>query len=476
MDLKCKTPADVLKAAKDHKVKMVDARFTDMPGMWQHFSVPSHVIEESTFTNGLGFDGSSIRGFQDIHESDMLVVPDATTAMLDPFTAVPTLTMICDLKDPTTNKPYPKDPRYISKKAESYIKSTGIADTAYFGPEAEFFVFDSIRYDSGVNFAFHEIDSVEGNWNTGTEEEPENLGHKPRPKEGYFPTPPVDTLQDVRTEMVNVMEDCGIEVECHHHEVATAGQGEIDMRFKPLVKMADQLILYKYIVKNVAKNYGMTATFMPKPLFNDNGSGMHVHQSLWKGDTPLFYDSKGYALISEEAKYYIGGLLKHAPAILAFSNPTINSYHRLVPGFEAPVNLVYSQRNRSACCRIPVYSPSPKSKRVEFRCPDPLCNPYYTFPAMLMAGIDGIKNKIDPGNPTDMDIYALPEKQLKKIKSTPATLEEALDSLEKDHSFLLNGDVFPQEVIDTYLEYRRNEVAEMRQRPHPYEFYLYYDG
>ena len=475
MDLKCKTPADVLKAAKDNKVKMVDVKFVDMPGMWQHFSVPLHELETDSFTDGYGFDGSSIRGYQDINESDMLVVPDATTAILDPFTAVPTLSLICNIVDPITKKRYEKDPRFIIHKAEEYVKTGGFGDTCYVGPEAEFFIFDNIRYDSGVNFGFYEIDSVEGNWNTGTEEDPGNLGHKPRPKEGYFPTPPVDTMQDIRSEMVNVMEDCGLDIECHHHEVATAGQAEIDMRFQTMAKMADQQMLYKYIVKNVAKYYGMSATFMPKPLWNDNGTGMHVHSSIWRDGKPLFAGNKELGL-SEMALHYIGGILKHGPAILAFTNPTTNSYKRLVPGFEAPVNLVYSARNRSAACRIPMYSQNPKAKRVEFRCPDPSGNPYLAFAAIVMAGLDGIKNKIDPGKPTEGDLFSMTARQLSRIKTVPGSLDGVLDALEKDHKFLLEGDVFTKELIDTWLSYKREtEVDEIRQRPHPHEFFLYYD-
>ena len=467
MDLKCNTPADVLKAAKDNKVKMVDVKFVDMPGMWQHFSVPLHELETSSFTDGYGFDGSSIRGYQDINESDMLVVPDPTTAILDPFTSVPTLSLICNIVDPITKQRYGKDPRYIIHKAEEYVKKGGFGDTCYVGPEAEYFVFDNIRYDSGVNFGFYEIDSVEGNWNTGTEEEPGNLGHKPRPKEGYFPTPPVDTMQDIRTEMVNVMEDCGLDIECHHHEVATAGQAEIDMRFQTMAKMADQQMLYKYIVKNVAKNYGMTATFMPKPLWNDNGTGMHVHSSIWRDGKPLFAGNKALGL-SDMALHYIGGILKHGPAILAFTNPTTNSYKRLVPGFEAPVNLVYSARNRSSACRIPMYSQNPKAKRVEFRCPDPSGNPYLAFAAIVMAGLDGIKNKIDPGKPTEGDLFSMTERQLSRIKTVPGSLEGVLDALEKDHKFLLEGEVFSKELIDTWLSYKREtEVDELRQRLRP---------
>ncbi len=473
--LNCKSPEDVLKAIKDNDVKIVDLRFTDLPGVWQHFSVPATAIELDAFSEGVGFDGSSIRGFQEIQESDMLVIPDAETAFLDPFTSVPTLVMICNVRDPVSGEWYTRDPRYIAQKAEAYLNSTGIADTAYFGPEAEFFVFNDIRYGQTRNTGFYFIDSTEGHWNTGAEEDP-NLGHKPRPKEGYFPVPPTDSLQDMRSEMVLTMMDLGIEIEAHHHEVATGGQGEIDMRFDSLVRMADKLMKYKYVVKNVAASYGMTATFMPKPLFDDNGSGMHTHQSLWKNGEPLFYGEGDYAGMSELMRHYIGGLLKHAPALLALAAPTTNSYHRLVPGFEAPINLVYSQRNRSACCRIPMYSPSPKAKRVEFRCPDPSCNGYLAFAAMLMAGLDGIENRIDPGDPVDKNLYDLPPEEVAKVKSTPGSLEEALDALEADHEFLLKGDVFTKDVIETWLDYKReNEVKELRLRPHPYEFHLYYD-
>ncbi len=475
MSLNCKNPDDVLKAIKDNDVRMVDVRFTDLPGVWQHFSVPPHCIDAGVFDEGIGFDGSSIRGFQAIQESDMMVVPNAETAFLDPFTAVPTLVLICNVRDPVTGQPYSRDARYIAQKAEAHLKSAGVADVAYFGPEAEFFVFNDVRYGQGTNFAFHTVDSTEGNWASGKEEDP-NLGHKPRPKEGYFPVPPTDSMQDIRTEMVLTMEEIGIPVECHHHEVATGGQAEIAMRFAALTQMADNLMKYKYVVKNVAHTYGMTATFMPKPLFEDNGSGMHVHSSLWKGDTNLFFSESDYAGLSELGRHYVGGLLKHAAALLAICAPTTNSYHRLVPGFEAPINLVYSQRNRSACCRIPMYTSDPKAKRVEFRPPDPSCNGYLAFAAMLMAGLDGIENKIDPGPPIDKDLYDLPPEEAAVVKSTPGSLEEALDALEADHAFLLKGDVFTKDVIETWLSYKReNEVNALRLRPHPYEFFLYYD-
>lgn len=475
MALQCKNPDDVVRAIKEHEISIVDIRFTDLPGTWQHFSVPSQVVDLDVFEEGLGFDGSSIRGFQAIEESDMLVIPDPTTAVLDPFTSVPTLMLTCNIRDPITGDSYSRDPRNIAQKAEQYLKSTNLADVSYWGPEAEFFIFNDIRYGQGTNFGFYQIDSTEAHWNTGEEQEP-NLGHKPRPKEGYFPVPPSDSMQDIRSEMVLTMIAAGIDIEAHHHEVATGGQAEIDMRFDSLTLMADNLMLYKYIVKNVAREYGMTATFMPKPLFEDNGTGMHVHQSLWQGGTNLFYGDSGYAGVSELGRHYIGGLLKHAPALLAFCAPTINSYRRLVPGYEAPINLVYSQRNRSACCRIPMYSPSPKAKRVEFRSPDPSCNGYLAFSAMLMAGLDGIQNKIDPGQPVDKNLYDLPPEEAKNIKSVPGSLDASLDALEADHSFLLKGGVFTQDVIDTWLSYKReNEIDEMRLRPTPFEFHLYYD-
>jgi glutamine synthetase len=475
MSLNCQTPDDVLQVIKENDVQIIDLRFTDLPGVWQHFSVPTTALDAEAFEDGIGFDGSSIRGFQAIEESDMLVIPDAATAFLDPFSAAPTLVLYCNVRDPITGESYTRDARYIAQKAETYLQRTGIAETAYFGPEAEFFVFDDVRYGQGANFGFYHIDSEEGHWNAGTEQEP-NLGHKPRPKEGYFPVPPTDSMQDLRSEMVITMMDLGIEIEAHHHEVATGGQGEIDMRFDSMTRMADKLMLYKYVVKNVARHHGMTATFMPKPLFEDNGSGMHVHQSLWKGDANLFFSDKDYAGMSRLGRYYIGGLLKHAAAILAFAAPTVNSYRRLVPGYEAPINLVYSQRNRSACCRIPMYSPSSKAKRVEFRPPDPSCNGYLAFSAMLMAGLDGIDNKIDPGEPIDKNLYDLPPEEAAAVESTPGSLEESLAALEADHGFLLKGDVFTPDVIETWLRYKReNEIDPIRLRPHPFEFHLYYD-
>jgi glutamine synthetase len=468
------SPADVLGLIKSEEVKIVDLRFMDFPGLWQHFSVPAHELEEDTFESGLGFDGSSIRGWQAINESDMLVKPVAETAFIDPFTAHKTLVMICNICDPITGADYTRDPRNIARKSINYLKSTGVADTCYIGPEAEFFIFDDIRFDQNSHEGYYYIDSVEGRWNTGREEFP-NLGYKPRFKEGYFPVAPTDSQQDIRSEMMLLMEEIGIAVECQHHEVATGGQAEIDMRFAPLVQMADNLLKYKYIVKNVAKQHGKTVTFMPKPLFSDNGSGMHTHISLWKGDKNLFAGD-GYAGLSDQAMYAIGGILKHAPAILALACPTTNSYKRLVPGFEAPVNLAYSQRNRSASVRIPMYSASPKAKRLEFRCPDPSCNPYLAFSAVLMAALDGIQNKLDPGEPLDKDIYDLPPEELAKVPTTPGSLREALHALKEDHDFLLKGDVFTPDVIETWVDYKmKNEVLAIDLRPHPWEFAMYYD-
>ncbi len=482
MDFKATTsPADVIRLFKDNAVRIVDLRFIDFPGVWQHFSVTAHRIDEEAFENGLGFDGSSIRGWQGIQESDMLVIPDATTAFLDPFTKEPTGVLYCTIQDPITREDYSRDPRNIAKKATAYLKSTGIADVAFFGPEAEFFIFDDIRYESGPNKSSYFIDSCEAAWNTGREEREcasspsKNLGYKIRHKEGYFPVPPSDTLQDLRTEMVLTLEKCGVPVEVHHHEVATAGQCEIGMRFQPLVQMADQLILYKYVIRNVARQAGKYACFMPKPLFQDNGSGMHVHFSLWKDKTPLFAGDK-YAGLSEMGLHAIGGILKHAPAIVAITNPTTNSYRRLVPGYEAPNRLAYSSRNRSAAVRIPMYSTSPKAKRIEFRCPDPSANPYLAFSAILMAGLDGIQNKIKPGDPMDKDIYDLPPEEDKKVPTTPGSLDEALNNLEKDHQWLLKGDVFTEDVISTWIDYKRKKEADqIRLRPHPYEFMLYSD-
>lgn len=468
------TPKDVLKLAEEQGAKVVDIRFMDFPGVWQHFTVPVSELDESSFEDGFGFDGSSIRGWQPIHASDMLVVPDPSTAKMDPFFEAPTLVVIGDIVEPLTRESYSRDPRHIAKKAEVYLKRTGIGDTAYIGPEAEFFIFDDIRFESSKNRAFFEIDSIEGNWNTGREEGP-NLGYKPRPKEGYFPVPPMDKFQDIRTEMLLILEGLGIEIEAQHHEVATAGQGEIDMRFKPLLQMADQLMWFKYVLKNVAYRHNHTVTFMPKPIFEDNGSGMHTHISIWKEGEPLFAGDK-YAGLSQEALYAIGGILKHCSALCAFTNPTTNSYKRLVPGFEAPVNLAYSSRNRSAAIRIPMYSSSPKAKRVEFRTPDPSCNGYLAFSAILMAVLDGIQNKIDPGDPLDKNIYDLPPEELADLESAPGSLEEALAALNDDREFLLKGDVFTADAIDMWIEYKtENEINPVRLRPHPHEFYLYYD-
>ena len=468
------TPKEVFSMAKENGVVVVDLRFMDFPGLWQHFTVPIGELEESSFEDGFGFDGSSIRGWQPIHASDMLVVPDATTAKIDPFYEAPSLVLICNIVDPVTREPYTRDPRNIAQKADAYLKSSGIGDVAYFGPEAEFFIFDDIRFESTRFSAFYEIDSVEGNWNTGRDEGP-NLGYKPRHKEGYFPVPPMDKFQDLRTEMVLTLENLGIETEAQHHEVATAGQAEIDMRFKPLLQMSDQLMWFKYVLKNVAYRHNHTVTFMPKPLFEDNGTGMHTHISIWKEDQPLFAGDK-YAGVSQEALYGIGGILKHCRALTAFTNPTTNSYKRLVPGFEAPVNLAYSSRNRSAAVRIPMYSTSPKAKRIEFRTPDPSCNGYLAFSAMLMAVIDGVQNKIDPGDPLDKDIYNLPPEELAEIPSAPGSLDEAIEALKADQEFLLKGDVFTQDAIDMWIEYKtENEINDVKLRPHPHEFYLYYD-
>ncbi len=468
------TVKEVLEFAKKKEAVMVDMKFMDYPGLWQHCTYPISELNEGVFEDGFGFDGSSIRGWQPIHASDMLIVPDPATAMMDPFTQFPTLSMICNIVDPITKEKYSRDPRYIAQKAEAYMQSAGIADTAYFGPEAEFFILDDIRFDQNQREGYYYVDSIEGRWNSGRDECP-NLGYKPRYKEGYFPVSPTDSLMDLRTEMCLIMEQCGIAIEAQHHEVATAGQGEIDMRFAPLLEMGDKLMLFKYIIKNVAKRHGRTATFMPKPVFMDNGSGMHVHQSLWKGGKPLFAGDR-YGGLSELALYYIGGILKHARSLCAFTSPTTNSYKRLVPGYEAPVNLAYSSRNRSAAVRIPMYSPSPKAKRAEVRFPDPSCNGYLAFSAMLMAGLDGIENKIDPGEPLDKDIYALSPEELAEVPSTPGSLDEALAELAADHDFLLKGDVFTRDAIDMWLDYKRtNEVDALRLRPHPYEFALYYD-
>jgi glutamine synthetase len=472
---KSESPIDnVLKFIKSNKIKFVDLKFMDFPGQWQHFTVPVSQLDGGSFEDGYGFDGSSIRGWKPINESDMLIIPDPNTMFVDPFIEQPTLSLICDVYEPSTKEKYTRCPRNIAQKAEAYLISTGIADTVFYGPEAEFFVFDDVRFDSQPNSQFYFVDSIEGRWNTGRDEDP-NLAYKPRFKEGYFPVPPTDKLMDLRNEMVTNLINCGIDVEAQHHEVASGGQCEIDLRFQPLVKAADQLLMFKYIVKNTAKKNNRTVTYMPKPVFGDNGSGMHVHTSLWKKGKPLFPGS-GYAGLSEMALYFIGGLLKHAPSLLAFTNPTTNSYKRLVPGFEAPVNLAYSQRNRSASIRIPMYSSSPKAKRVEFRCPDPSCNPYLAFAAMMMAGLDGITNRIDPGDPLDKDIYDMEPEELVNVPSTPGSLSEALECLRDDHEYLLKGDVFTEDVVETWIKYKMDkEVKPMALQPHPYEFGLYYD-
>jgi glutamine synthetase len=466
-------PKTVLEFARKHDAKILDLRFTDIPGLWHHVSYPIEQLTAASFEEGFGIDGSSIRAWAGIHESDMLLKLDANCHLLDPFTEVPTLVLICDVVDPVTKQAYDRDPRFIARKAEMYLSSSGIADAAYFGAEAEFFIFDNVRFDQRENYGFYYIDAEEGRWNSGREAN--NLGYRPRFREGYFPVAPTDHYQDLRSEMMLTMQSCGMEVECHHHEVASGGQTEIDVKFDSLLRSADKMLLYKYIVKNIANRNGKTVTFMPKPIFGDNGSGMHTHQSLWKGGEPLFAGD-GYAGLSQLALWYIGGLIHHGPALSAIIAPTTNSYKRLVPGFEAPVSLAYSRRNRSAACRIPMYSAAPRAKRVEFRPPDPSCNPYMAFAAMLMAGLDGIENKIEPGQPLDKDIYETDPEEVSKIPSMPGSLEEALDALQRDHAFLLKGDVFTEELLRTYIEYKRSkEVDAVRLRPHPYEFALYYD-
>ena len=468
-------PQEVLDFAKKNKAKQLDLRFSDIPGLQHHVSYPITELSEESFTDGFGMDGSSIRGWAAINESDMLLIPDGKTSFMDPFYEIPTLVMTCDVIDPITRQNYNRDPRWIARKAEMFLKSTGIADTAYFGAEAEFFIFDSVRFDQNQHSGFYYIDAEEGRWNSGVDEGKPNLGYRPRYKEGYFPVPPTDHYQDLRAEMVETMIQCGLDIECHHHEVATGGQCEIDQRFNTLVRSADNMMLYKYVIRNVADQYGKTVTFMPKPLFGDNGSGMHTHQSLWQGGKPLFAGDL-YAGLSQLGLWYIGGLLRHARALSAIIAPTTNSYKRLVPGYEAPVNLAYSRRNRSAAVRIPMYSSSPKAKRVEFRPPDPSANPYLAFAAMLMAGVDGVINKIDPGEPLDKDIYDLSPEEMKRVPSMPASLEEALERLEEDHGFLQKGDVFTEELLETFINYKRhNEADAIRLRPHPYEFALYYD-
>jgi len=469
------TPQEALNYIKENKIQIVDLKFIDMPGIWQHLSLFHDQIDETAFTDGVPFDGSSIRGWKAINESDMTMVIDPTTAWMDPFMAEPTISFICSIKEPRTGEPYSRCPRTIAQKAIDYLLTTGLGDTAFFGPEAEFFIFDDVRFDQTQNSGYYYVDSIEGRWNSGKEEPGGNLGYKPRYKEGYFPVAPTDTSQDMRTEMLLTMAKCGVPIEKHHHEVATGGQCELGFRFATLVQAADYLMTYKYVIKNVGKKYGKTITFMPKPLFNDNGSGMHVHQSIWKDGQPLFAGDQ-YAGFSQMGLHYIGGILKHAPALLALTNPTTNSYKRLVPGFEAPVNLAYSQGNRSASVRIPLSGTNPKAKRLEFRCPDATSNPYLAFAAMLCAGIDGIKNQIDPGEPLDVHIYDLSPEELSKIPSTPGSLEGALEALEKDHSFLTETGVFTEDFIETWISYKLdNEVNPMRLRPHPYEFALYYD-
>jgi len=471
------SPAEVIRRARDQGVQVVDVRFTDLPGTWQHFSIPVGELSEEMFQEGLGFDGSSIRGFQAINESDMLLLPDPGSAFVDPCLKVPTLALVCDVKDPITGERYSRDPRYVAQKAEQYLTKTNIATTSYWGPEAEFYIFNSVRFDQNAHEGYYHLDSEEGIWNSGKDGGEPNPGHRPRHKEGYFPVPPVDKLQDLRSRIMLALIASGIDVEVHHHEVGTAGQTEIDMRFGALVRMADQIMMYKYIVKNVCAEHGYTATFMPKPMFGDNGSGMHVHQSLWKNGENLFWSKNGYAGLSDMARFYIGGLIKHAPAILAFAAPTTNSYRRLVPGYEAPINLIYSQRNRSAVCRIPMYSKSPKAKRIEFRAPDPAANPYLTFAALLMAGLDGVKNRIEPPAPIDKDLYDLELQERKRVKNTPGSLGEVLEALQKDSQFLLQGGVFTQDLLDTWVEYKtKKELEPVALRPHPYEFFLYYDA
>jgi glutamine synthetase len=467
---------EVLRFIKDEDVQFVDVRFCDLPGVMQHFNVPAQSVDEDFFTNGQMFDGSSIRGFQAIHESDMKLIPDPATAYLDPFRVEKTLALNFSIVDPFTDEPYSRDPRNIAAKAEAYLAGSGIADTVYFGPEAEFYVFDDVRFETKANAGYYYIDSIEGAWNSGRVEEGGNRGYKTRYKGGYFPVPPVDHYADLRDQMSIELGRAGIQVERAHHEVGTAGQAEINYKFDTLLHAGDQLMLFKYIIKNVAWAAGKTATFMPKPLFGDNGSGMHCHQSLWKDGNPLFYDELGYAGLSDMARYYIGGLLKHAPSLLAFTNPTMNSYHRLVPGFEAPVNLVYSQRNRSACIRIPITGANPKAKRIEFRVPDPSSNPYLAFSAMLMAGLDGIRNKIEPDQPVDKDLYELPPDEHAEIAQVPSSLPEVLTSLEEDSAYLMEGGVFTEDLIETWIEYKRtHEIDPIRLRPHPHEFELYYD-
>ncbi len=469
-------PKDVISNMTENNIDVVDLRFTDLFGTWQHFSIPSTELTEEFFKSGIGFDGSSIRGFQEIHESDMLLIPDAKTSFIDPVLTIPTLAIICDIYDPTNFQPYSRDPRYVAKKANNYLVESNIADTSFWGPEAEFFIFDDVKYESTPYSSYYAIDSNEGWWKSGANLDP-NLGSQIQAKRGYSPVPPVDSFQDVRSDMMLNLIAAGVPVEAHHHEVASAGQSEIDLKYDTMMNASDNLLKYKYIVRMIARQHGLTATFMPKPIFEDNGSGMHVHQSLWKNGKNVFYDKNGYAQLSDIALYYIGGLLKHAPALLAFAAPTTNSYRRLVPGFEAPVNLAYSIRNRSAICRLPVISKSESATRIEFRAPDPTCNPYLTCAAMLMAGLDGIENQIDPGNALDKDLYNLPAEEVAEISQVPGSLAEVLNELEKNHDFLLKADVFTPDLIENYISYKRdNEVDAIRLRTHPHEFNLYFDS
>jgi glutamine synthetase len=476
------TPDDVVTFAREHGIQLVDLKFTDLPGTWQHFAVAARELGEELLTDGAGFDGSSIRGFQQISESDMLLVPDITTALIDPFHELPTLSLVCDVRDPITGEPYSRDPRHVARKAEAYLQTTGIADTAFFGPEAEFYIFDHVAYGQQANTAFYEVDSLEGYWNTGRgfgrrgDGVVSNLGYANRSQEGYFPAPPLDTLADLRGRMTLTLERMGVPVEVHHHEVGGAGQAEIDLRFQPLLRMADVMQLYKYTARNVARQAGKVATFMPKPIFEENGSGMHTHQSLWKDGETIMFDEGGYALLSDAARWYVGGLLEHAPALLAFCAPTTNSYKRLVPGYEAPVSLLYSQRNRSAAVRVPVYFSTPKSKRVEFRSPDPTSNPYLAFAAMLMAGVDGIRRQLEPPPPVDENLYDLPPEHQAQIAQVPTSLDRVLDALEAGHEFLLAGDVFTPDLLAAYIEHKREEVDQVRLRPTPWEFALYLDA
>ncbi len=471
-----KSPQEVLRQIKDESIELIDLKFTDLHGKWQHLTVTSDMVDEEAFSSGLAFDGSSIRGWKAINESDMAMVPDSNTAWIDPFYRHKTLSLICSIQEPRSGEPYSRCPRALAQKALKHLANTGLADTAFFGAEPEFFIFDDVRYNSSEGGCFYSVDTIEAPWNTGRIEEGGNLAYKIQIKEGYFPVAPNDTAQDLRSEMLLLMGKLGIPIEKHHHEVAGAGQHELGMKFAELIQAADNVMTYKYVVRNVAKKYGKTATFMPKPVFNDNGTGMHVHQSLWKGGQPLFFGEGTYANLSQTARWYIGGILKHAPSFLAFTNPTTNSYKRLVPGFEAPVNLVYSQGNRSAAVRIPLTGPNPKAKRFEFRPGDAMANPYLAFSAMMMAGIDGIKNQIDPGNGVDVDLFELPSEELAEIATVPASLNGALEALKADNNYLTEGGVFTDDFINNWIDIKYEEVQQLRQRPHPHEFVMYYDA